>query len=126
MPAKDLCSGHCIISKDLPKFSMYCGGNVTEFNTKQMAYRCAMFRTCFHFHDEVHKHLLTCPPPTLHWGMVQPCHCKWEWRKDQGQTLSVLAHWSIACTVVPPYTSLKFVWRVWEKAQKPSARKPVS
>jgi hypothetical protein len=104
---------------------MYCGGTVTEFNTKKdgIPLRDVL---CFHFHDEVHKHLLTCQAPTSHWGMAQLCHCKWEWRKDQGQRLSVLAHFSIACTVVPPYTTLKFIWRVWGKSQKPSTRKPVS
>jgi hypothetical protein len=30
--------------KGLLKFSMCCGGTVTEFNTKNMAYRCTMFR----------------------------------------------------------------------------------
>ena len=43
VPAKGLCSWHCIISKGLLKFPMCCGGNVTELNTKEMAYHCAMF-----------------------------------------------------------------------------------
>jgi hypothetical protein len=52
-----------------------------------MAYHCAM----------VHRDLLTCQAPTPHWGIAQPCHCKWGLRKDQGQRLSVLADCSIAC-----------------------------
>jgi hypothetical protein len=44
VPLKGLCSWHCIISNGLLKFSMCCSGTVTEFNTKKMAYRCAMFR----------------------------------------------------------------------------------
>ena len=43
VPAKVLCSWHYIISKGLLKFPMCCGGTVTELNTKEIAYRCAMF-----------------------------------------------------------------------------------
>ena len=62
----------------------------------------------FHFHDEVHKHLLTCQAPTPHWGIAQSCHCKWGWRKDQGQRLSVLADCSIACTTRRKLISLLY------------------
>jgi len=53
---------------------------------------------CLHFHDKVHKHVLTCHAPTPHWGIAKSCHCKWGWRKDKGQRLSVLAVCSIAST----------------------------
>ena len=78
------CSWHCIIFKGLLKFSMCCGGTVTEFNTKKKDV------PCFHFHDKVQKHVLTCHALTPHWGIAKPCHFKWG-RKDQGQRLSVLA-----------------------------------
>ena len=48
VPAKGLCSWHCNISKGLLKFSMCCGGTVTEFNTKKKklwhtAAQCSVF-----------------------------------------------------------------------------------
>ena len=105
--AKGLCFRHCIISKGLLKCSMCCDGIVTEFNTHKMAYRCAMF------HNEVHKHFRTCQAPTLHWGIAQPCHCKWGWRKDQGQRLSVLANCNIACTARRKLISLLYRWPLY-------------
>jgi hypothetical protein len=92
-----VCSWRCIISKGLLKFSVCCGGNVTEFNTKKDGIPLSGV-PCFHFHDEVYKHFVTCQAPTPQWGIAQPCHCKCGWRKDQGQRLSVLADCSIACT----------------------------
>jgi hypothetical protein len=75
-----------------------CGVIVTEFNTKMMAYITLRDIQCFHFHDKVHKHLLTCHAPTSHCGIAKPCHCKWRWEKDRGQRLSVLVGCSIAST----------------------------
>jgi len=98
VPTKGLCSWHCTISKGLLKFSMCCGGTVTEFNTQKMAYIPLRDILRFYFHDKVHKHVLTLQAPTPHWGTAKPCHCKWGWRKDQGQRLSVLAGCSIAST----------------------------
>jgi hypothetical protein len=90
----------CIISKCLPKFSMCCGGNVTEFNTHTHKDGISLRNVlCFRFQDEVHKHVLTCRASTPHWGIAKPCHCIWGWRKDQGQRLSVLAGCSNASTV---------------------------
>jgi hypothetical protein len=74
------------------------GGTVNEFNPQRGGGISLRDIPCFHFHDEVYKHLLTCQAPTTHWGIAQPCHSKWGWRKDQGQRLSVLAVWSIAST----------------------------
>jgi len=68
---------------------------------------------CFHFRDEVHKHHLTCQAPTPHWGIAQPCHCKWGSRKDQGQRLSVLADCSIACTARRKLVSLLYCWTLY-------------
>ena len=42
---------------------------------------------CFHFHNRVHKYVLTRQAPTPHWGIAKPCYYKWGWRKDQGQSL---------------------------------------
>ena len=64
----------------------------------------------FSFHDEVHKHLLTCQTSTPHWGIAQPCYCKWGWRKDQGQRLSALADCSSAFTVMRKLISLFYCW----------------
>jgi hypothetical protein len=76
------------------KFSVCCGDSVTELKKKRhTSSRCSVLP-----HDEVHKHLQICQVPTSHWGIAQSCHCKWGWRKDQGQRLSVLADCSIACT----------------------------
>ena len=108
VPAKGLCSWHCIISKGLLKFSMCCGGIVTEFNIKRTAYISLRDVPCFHFHDKIHKHLLTWNAPTPHWGIAKPCHCKWGWRKDQGQRASVLAGCSIASTARRKLISLLY------------------
>jgi hypothetical protein len=78
-------------------FSMCCGGNVTEFNTKKDGTPLCDVLS-FHFHDKVHKHVLTCHTPTPHWGTAKPCHCNWGWRKDQGERLSVLAGCSTVST----------------------------
>ena len=75
------------------KFSMCCGGTVTE--TAYLPLRNVL---CFHFNDKVHKHVLSLQAPTPHWGIAKPYHGKWGWRKDQGQRLSVLAGCSIAST----------------------------
>ena len=97
VPAKGLCSWHCIISKGLLKFSVFYGGIVTEFNTKKDGIPLRNV-PCFHFYDKIHKHLLTCHAHTSHWGIAMPCHCKWGWKMDQGQMLSLLAGCSIAST----------------------------
>jgi hypothetical protein len=97
VPAKGMCSWHCIISKGLVYFSMCCGDTVTEFNIKKDGIPLGNV-PCFHFHDKVRKHLLTCHAPTPHWGIAKPCHCNWWWRKDQGQRLSLLAGCSVANT----------------------------
>jgi len=71
VPAKGLCSWHCNISKGLLKFSMCCGGTVTEFNTKKkkiMTYRCAMFRVSISM-TRFTKNFLTCHAPTSHWAL---------------------------------------------------------
>ena len=97
VPAEGLCSLHRIISKCLLKFFMCCCGTATDFNTQKIKDgipQCVV--PCFHFHGEVHKHLLTCQAPTPQWFIAQSCHCKWGWRNDQGQSLSVLADCSIA------------------------------
>ena len=73
---------------------------------EKMAYRCAMFRASFT--KEVHKHLLTCQAPTPHWGIAQPCHCKWGQRKDEGQRLSVLADYVINSTATRKLVSLLY------------------
>ena len=105
---KGLCSWHCIISKGLLKYTMCSGGDITELTrTKGITLRDAPF---FHFHDEVSKHLLTCQAPPLHWGIAQPCHCKWGLRKDQGQRLSMLADCSIASTARRKLVSLHYCW----------------
>jgi hypothetical protein len=104
VPAKGLCSWHCIISKGLLKFTTCCGGTVTEL-LKSLPLRDV---PCFHFRDKVHKHLLICQAPTPHWGITQPCHCKWGWRKDQDQRLSVLADCSIASTARRKLISLLY------------------
>ena len=74
VPDKGLCSWHCIISKGLLKSSMCCGGNVTEFKTKKDGILLRGVR-CLHFHDVVHKHVLTCHAPTPHWDTAKSCHC---------------------------------------------------
>jgi hypothetical protein len=89
------------------KFSMCCGGTVIEFNTKKDGIPLRDV-PCFHFRDEVCKHLLTCQAPTLHWGIAQPCHCTWGWRKDQGQSLSVLEDCSIGSTARRKVVSLLY------------------
>jgi hypothetical protein len=66
---------------------------------KNMAYLSPCDVPCFQLHGKVHKHLVTCHAPTLHWGIAKPCHCKWGWRKDQGQRLSVSVGCSIASTI---------------------------
>jgi hypothetical protein len=109
VPAKDLCSWHCIIFIGLLKFSMFCGGTVTEFNTKINGIPLHDI-PCFNFHYEVQKNLLTCQAPTPHWGIAQPCHCKWGCRKDQGQRLSVLAACSDASTARRKLNSLIDFW----------------
>jgi len=76
MPAKGLCSWHCIISKGLLKFFMCCGGTVTEFNTKKDGIPLHDV-PCFHFRDEVRKHVFTRQAPTPQWITAKPCHCKW-------------------------------------------------
>ena len=96
VPATGLCCWHCIISKGRLKFSICCGGTFTEFNTQKMAYKALHDIPCFHFHGKVHKPVLTLQAPTPHWGTVKPCHCKWGWRKDQGQRLSVFSGCCIA------------------------------
>ena len=80
VPEKGLCSWHCIISKGLLKFPMCCDDIVTEVSIKNMAYISLCDVPCFHFHDKVHKHLLTCHASTPHWGIATPCHCKCGWR----------------------------------------------
>jgi hypothetical protein len=77
---------------------MCCGSNVTEFSIKKLAYISLDDVPCFHFHDKVHKPLLTCHAPTPHWGIAKPCYCKWGWRKDQGQRLFVSPGRSIVST----------------------------
>jgi hypothetical protein len=62
----------------------------------------------FHFHGKVHKHALTCHAPTPHWGITKPCQCKWGWRKDQGQRLSVLAGCSTVSTARRKLISLLY------------------
>jgi len=108
LPAKGLCFWHCIISKGLLNFSMCCGRIVTEFNTERKDGIPLRDVPCFHFHDEIHKHLLTCQAPTPHWGNSQQCHCNWGWRKDQGQRLSVLADCGIASTARRKLVSLLY------------------
>jgi hypothetical protein len=63
---------------------------------------------CFHFHDEVHKHFLICQAPTPPSGIAHPCHCKWGWRKDQGQRLFMLADCNIASTARRKIISLLY------------------
>ena len=53
---------------------------------------------CFHFRDEVRKHVLARQAPTPKWVTAKPCHCKWGYRKDQVQRLCVVAGCSIANT----------------------------
>ena len=55
-----------------------------------------------------HKQVLTLQACTPHWGIAKPCHCKWAWRKDQGQRLSVLAGCSIANTARRKLSSLLY------------------
>jgi len=97
VPAKGLCSWHCIISKGLLKFLCVV---VTLSPSLTNTQKGIPLRDvpCFHFHDRVHKRILTNQGPTPHWGNIKPCHCKWWWRKDQSQRLSVLAGYSIAST----------------------------
>ena len=101
---------HCMICKGLLKFSMCCGGTVTECNThkKKMANMPLRDVPCFHFHDKVQKHLLIRQAPAPHWGIAKPCHCKWGWRKDQGQSLSLLAGCSTASTASRKFISLLY------------------
>jgi len=106
---KGLCSWHCIISKGLLKFSMCCGGSVTEFNIKKDGIPLRDV-PCFHFRDEVREHVLTRQAPTPQWITAKPCHCKWRQRKDQGQWLSVLADCSIANTARKKLVSLVYCW----------------
>ena len=40
------CTAHLQQWFCLLKFSMCCGGTVTELNTKELEYRCAVFRAC--------------------------------------------------------------------------------
>jgi hypothetical protein len=75
---------------------------------------------CFHFHDKVHKHLLTCHAPTPHRGFAKPCHCKWGWRKDQSQRLSVLAGCSIASTATRKLISSDLVCSSFPDLQEAS------
>jgi hypothetical protein len=72
---------------------------------KKMAKRCAMFRASI-FMTRFAKHLLTCQALTLHWGITQPCHCKWGLRKDQGQRMSMLADCSVVSTARRKLVSL--------------------
>ena len=64
LPAKGVCFWHCIISKGLLKFSMCCGGIVTEFNTKRKDgislndVPCFLFMTRFTNTSWHVKHLL--------------------------------------------------------------------
>jgi len=64
LPVKGLCFWHCIISKGLLKFSMCCGGIVTEFNTKRKDgillcnVSCFLFMTRFTNTSWHVKHLL--------------------------------------------------------------------
>ena len=89
--------------QSLLKFSVCSGGTVTE-----MAYVPLHDVPCFHFHDKVHKHVLTLQEPTPHWGIAKPCHCKWGWRKDEVQGLSVLAGCSITTTARRKLISLLY------------------
>ena len=74
-----LCCWHCSISNGLLKFSMCYGGTVTGFNTKKDGIHLRDVQ-CSHFHDNIHKHVLTRHAPIPHWGIAKPCHCKWGWR----------------------------------------------
>jgi hypothetical protein len=91
------------------EISMCCGGIFTEFNihthTKGITLRDV---PCFHFQDRVHKRILERQGPTPHWGIAKPCHCKWWWRKDQSQRLSVFAGYSIASTARRKLISLLY------------------
>ena len=75
VPAKGLCSWHCIISKGLLKFSMCCGGTVNGFNTKKDGIPLSDI-PWFHFHDEARKHVLTRQAPTPQWVTAKAWHCK--------------------------------------------------
>ena len=63
---------------------------------------------CFHFHDEVRKHVLTRQAPTPQWVTAKACYCKSGQRKDQGKRLSVLAGCSIASTARKKLVSLLY------------------
>ena len=65
---------------------------------------------CFRFYNKVHRQDLTHQAPTPFWGIAKPFHCKWGWRKDQGQRLSVLAGCSIDITARRKLMSLIYCW----------------
>jgi hypothetical protein len=71
-PAKGLCSWHCIVSKGLLKYSMCCGGTVTELNTKKYhtAARCSVLT--FSWRDSQTRPDMSCTYSTLRHCTAMP------------------------------------------------------
>jgi hypothetical protein len=109
VPAKGLCSWHCIISKHLLKFSMYCGGTVTELKKIggggsfcYVMFSPPIFMARFTNISGHVKHLLHTVALHSH------ATAGGDGGKDQGQRLSMLADGSIACTTRRKLISLLY------------------